>query len=628
MIDKYQEYLNEMLHSRDVEIGDRVVYDNSNQPHLYGLEATLKHKTGSGHVVIEFDVNVGGLDDGKWGEDGHCIWTVPEHLRAVDGFVRKQKRKTNPNDPYNEENWEDQNEKLFKKIDRNIDVGDIVRITGKGLSFHDHIGKVDSIDGKWYNVMVGRWDRALLWYKSSEIELVKKLVRSTSDIDPYGEEDWEIYESKVKFNIGDRVVRITNQSHGEITYPLEVPKAAIWLSKNISKDVYVKFDNGEETWVSKKKLMHENPEDTEKYKKNKDDILSINFELDPYGEEDYDVKLEGFKDWFKVKRIPKKGDICIFQDKIDCGIGKSRIGKKCIVIGRSSSGNYIINFIDVPNFTLYCPVENLKIVDQKENEKMRKKMKDIDPYGEENWDVNERRIPYKKTLCSDLWEGNILNEKIKNKLVKIAKDFFNDVELETDIIDIHLTGSMVNYNYTEDSDIDVHIVIDFKDVNEDTDLVKKAVDGQRFIWNLRHNINIKGHDVELYIQDIKDEPPGSRAQSGLYSLLNDEWIKKPVYDPPNVDTEDVNVKYDARVYDILRFEKISKQDLSPMESEEYYNSAKELKAKIMKSRKAGLEEEGEFSIENLVFKKLRKENKIKKLIDTITRFYDKIYSQE
>lgn len=237
--------------------------------------------------------------------------------------------------------------------------------------------------------------------------------------------------------------------------------------------------------------------------------------------------------------------------------------------------------------------------------------------------VLERKIPYKKTLCQDLWEDDKLIERIREKLIKIAKDFFNDVELETEIKDIYLTGSMANYNYTDESDIDVHIVCDFKDINEDTDLVKKAIDGQRFIWNLRHNIIIKEHDVELYIQDETEE----HNASGLYSLLNDEWITKPVYNPPNVDTKDINVKYDAMVYDILKYEKLSKEDLSPEEAEEYYENAKELKSKIMKSRKKGLTEEGEFSIENLIFKKLRKEGKIKKVIDVITKFYDKIYSQ-
>jgi len=273
-------------------------------------------------------------------------------------------------------------------------------------------------------------------------------------------------------------------------------------------------------------------------------------------------------------------------------------------------------------------IERDKEIKRKEEAKQKfiDDMKEFDPYGEEEWDdmlKEERKIPYKKTLCQDLWEDDKLIERIREKLIKIAKDFFNDVELETEIKDIYLTGSMANYNYTEESDIDVHIVCDFKDINEDTELVKKAIDGQRFIWNLRHNIIIKGHDVELYIQDETEE----HNATGLYSLLNDEWITKPVYNPPNVDTKDVNVKYDARVYDILKYEKLSKQELSPEEAEEYYENAKELKSKIMKSRKEGLTEEGEFSIENLVFKKLRKEGKIKKIIDVITRFYDKIYSQ-
>jgi len=262
----------------------------------------------------------------------------------------------------------------------------------------------------------------------------------------------------------------------------------------------------------------------------------------------------------------------------------------------------------------------------KEMNKLEKNLKDknrdIYPYGEEDW-ISEKKISYQKELCQDIWNGDIIKEKIKKKLIKIAKDFYDDIDLETEIKDIVLTGSMANYNYTESSDIDVHIIIDFADVNEDTVLVKRAVDGQRFIWNLRHNITIKGHDVELYVQDDDEE----HRSSGLYSLFNDKWIIKPTYNPPDIEDIDIDVKYDARLYAIEKFEKLSKRNLTSEESEELYNSAKDLKTKIMKSRKDGLESGGEFSIENLVFKKLRAEGGIKKLIDTITRFYDKIYSQ-
>ena len=44
-------------------------------------------------------------------------------------------------------------------------------------------------------------------------------------------------------------------------------------------------------------------------------------------------------------------------------------------------------------------------------------------------------------------------------------------------------------------------------------------------------------------------------------------------------------------------------------------------------RKEGLAREGEFSVENLVFKKLRGEGYIEKLIDLISKAYTKIYNE-
>lgn len=237
--------------------------------------------------------------------------------------------------------------------------------------------------------------------------------------------------------------------------------------------------------------------------------------------------------------------------------------------------------------------------------------------------IKENKISYQKQLSPDIWENKKLIPRIENKLLRIARDFYKDLEIDAEIKDIQFVGSLANYNYTSNSDIDVHICIDFTDINEDTDLVKKAMDGQRFIWNLRHNIVIKEHDVELYVQDIAEE----HISAGVYSLMNGKWIKFPTYNPPNVDTEDILPKYEARVYSIEELEKLSKSNLDSTEAEEYYNNAKELKNKIMKARKAGLSASGEFSIENLVFKKLRNKGKIEKLINTINSLYDKIYSQ-
>lgn len=237
--------------------------------------------------------------------------------------------------------------------------------------------------------------------------------------------------------------------------------------------------------------------------------------------------------------------------------------------------------------------------------------------------IKESKIEYQKELCPKIWENKTMIPKIENKLLRIARDFYEELDIDTEIVDIQLTGSIANYNYTENSDIDVHIIINFSDINEDIDLVKKAIDGQRFIWNLRHNIIIKDHDVELYVQNVAEE----HVASGVYSLLNHKWIKTPIYNPPNVDTKSVDIKYDARVYDIDELKKLSDSDLDPTDAEKYYKKAKDLKNKISKARKEGLSKSGEFSIENLVFKRLRNEGKIEELIDIITAFYDMIYSQ-
>jgi hypothetical protein len=64
-----------------------------------------------------------------------------------------------------------------------------------------------------------------------------------------------------------------------------------------------------------------------------------------------------------------------------------------------------------------------------------------------------------------------------------------------------------------------------------------------------------------------------------------------------------------------------------MDPRDLYNHSEKVKSKIMKMRKDGLAERGEFSVENLVFKKLRNEGYIQNLIDLISRSYEKIYNE-
>lgn len=229
---------------------------------------------------------------------------------------------------------------------------------------------------------------------------------------------------------------------------------------------------------------------------------------------------------------------------------------------------------------------------------------------------------YTNELNPKFWKEFRFDERIREKLLTIAQEFYQQFELKNaPIVDILLTGSMCAYNWNENSDLDVHVVVDFTQVNTDKELVKKALDGQRFIWNIRHNISIKGHDVELYVQD-KDEP---HIASGIYSLLKNEWEKKPEYDPPTIDEDLVNFKTKTYMSGIEEMEKILAEDLTPEEANSNHYYAKLFKDKIMKVRGNALKTKGEFCVENLVFKNLRNGGYIERLIDVVNAFYDKIY---
>lgn len=245
-------------------------------------------------------------------------------------------------------------------------------------------------------------------------------------------------------------------------------------------------------------------------------------------------------------------------------------------------------------------------------------MKHLKPYDSF---INESQF-YKGELNSVFWKDGKFDPEVRTKLLQIATDFYTDLKVEAPIIDIHLTGSLANFNWTEHSDLDVHVILDFKEIGEDIDLVKAALDGKRFIWNLRHPVKIHGYDVELYAQD-KDEP---HVASGLYSLMKDEWITEPQPSNPQIDERDVMRKVSAYKIEIEELEKEVKKADSE-EAREAMDRISALKQKIMKARKEGLAKNGEFSIENLVFKTLRNDGWLERLIDLGAAAYSHTYSE-
>lgn len=217
-------------------------------------------------------------------------------------------------------------------------------------------------------------------------------------------------------------------------------------------------------------------------------------------------------------------------------------------------------------------------------------------------------LRYHNKLNPVAWDGWNLNPEIREKLINIAEIFIDYLELpEFEIEDVVLTGSMVNFNWTKFSDFDLHVVTDYSKLECD-DIAETLYHAKKTIWNDRHDIMIGGHEVELYIEDTA-KPPHS---AGVFSVLNNKWISKPEFLPPEYDKKAVNRKVQVMI-DLI--EKTLRRSQNPLE-------IKKIIEKIYRMRQGGLELAGEFSTENLAFKVLRNMGFLEKLRDSYNQSID------
>jgi hypothetical protein len=222
----------------------------------------------------------------------------------------------------------------------------------------------------------------------------------------------------------------------------------------------------------------------------------------------------------------------------------------------------------------------------------------------------------KDDLNPNIWDGFKIKSEVSSQLLKIAQDFYNTTGLEAEIKDVILTGSLANYNWSEKySDYDLHILIDFNDVSQDVDLVKKYVDAAKNNWNKEYNINIQDYPVEVYIQDI-NEP---HISTGVFSLMKNKWKVRPRKKDFQIDEKEIKIKAKGIMNQIDELE-------SKLEKpyDEFRELVKVIWDKIKNLRKSGLDSQGgEFSVGNLTFKALRRNGYIKKIIQMKKEVYQK-----
>jgi len=235
-------------------------------------------------------------------------------------------------------------------------------------------------------------------------------------------------------------------------------------------------------------------------------------------------------------------------------------------------------------------------------------------------DIDPETFEKKVELEPHIFRNEIIKPKVRKRLLKIAQDFIENINVGKTVapIDIRLTGSLANYNWSKYSDIDLHLIVDFAEIDEDLQLVKSLFDAVRMNWNNKHNIKVYGYEVEIYIESIEEQ----HISSGVYSVLDSQWIVEP--DPMQVEIDHVTArkKSDDIISQINLIEKFAVQ-----KPKVAMKNIERLRAKVRRLRSAGLKsDKAEFSAENIAFKILRREEALDRLAQMRRTVYDRLMS--
>lgn len=280
-------------------------------------------------------------------------------------------------------------------------------------------------------------------------------------------------------------------------------------------------------------------------------------------------------------------------------------------------------------------------------------------------------------LNPKLWDGEDLKPEVAEKINLIIDEFLKGLsedDIKIDVKDIIIVGSNCSYNYTDDSDLDLHLVVDTSSL-ENSNLYNKLYSAYRTLFNKKIDIEFYGIPVEIFVET--DDMP--KLYNGVYSVMNNQWVEKPVAeDIPEIDQEALDKEvaiWEQRYEDLLAEidkeldEALARGDteaarniqsqidyFEDKEDSDYYNQNKyddqidELEQRLEESvesninpiideinnyiedlyelRKTGMAEEGQYGIKNLTFKEIRNKGYLDELKDLKNELISKELSLE
>lgn len=243
-------------------------------------------------------------------------------------------------------------------------------------------------------------------------------------------------------------------------------------------------------------------------------------------------------------------------------------------------------------------------------------------------DVSLDSFKVQKSLPPKIFDkSGKMNSRVRLQLMDIADDFWKSTGVEWEKPKYtKVTGSICNYNYSEFSDVDLHIVVDFSKIGDRSDFVQKYFNDAKNLWNDTHDkLNIYGYPVELYVEDINAETEAR----GAYNLDKNEWIKKPrKKDVGGIGQNKSKIKDKTAsimttIDDMVSTFEATKDEHKCLVCK---NKAEKLSKKIKMLRTRSLKSDGEMGVGNIVYKVLRRTGYLDKLWDLQDDIYDKLNS--
>lgn len=240
-------------------------------------------------------------------------------------------------------------------------------------------------------------------------------------------------------------------------------------------------------------------------------------------------------------------------------------------------------------------------------------------------DISLKSFEIQNELNPKFWINNKLNSRIRLKLLDLADEFIDTLAVDwVKPEDIVLTGSIANYNWSKYSDVDVHILIDYKKVWKKTEFVQDYFDSKKELWTQEHGeLRIYGFPVEMYVEDTNADNPSS----GVYSLNENKWIKEP----NDFQDAELNENYIKRtsakiMTAIDNIEDKIKEEKDNHKLETSSEKLKKLFDKLHKQRQESLDKHGEMGTYNIIWKVLRRSGYLDKIWDIINNVYNKVNS--